>query len=120
MRLPKLPIPFFLRRLRAFLRTARNEKNKDEFGGGKKRRFGHLVQADDVGVLEQLQGRDLPLYLLVDLHGEDALAVEDLDGEGLARLGVARQLHLAEVAFPQRPPHLVLPHQHCLLPAGRC
>lgn len=72
----------------------------------------HLVQPDDVGVLEQLQRGDLPLYLLVDLHGEDALAVEDLDGEGAARLGVPRQLHLAEVALPEPPPHLVLPHQH--------
>jgi len=72
----------------------------------------HLVQPNDVGVLEQLQRGDLPLYLLVDLHGEDALAVEDLDGEGAARLGVPRQPHLAEMALPERPPHLVLPHPH--------
>jgi len=51
-------------------------------------------------------------HLLVDLHGEDALAVEDLDGEGPARVRVPRQLHLAEVALPERPPHLVLPHPH--------
>jgi hypothetical protein len=74
------------------------------------------VEADDIGVLEQLQRGDLPLYLFVDLHGEDALAVEDLDGEGGAGVGVARQLHLAEVPLSQRPPHLVLPHPHCRRP----
>jgi hypothetical protein len=49
-------------------------------------------------------------HLLVDLHGEDALPVEDLDGEGPARARVPRQPHLPEVALPERPPHLVLPH----------
>jgi hypothetical protein len=28
---------------------------------------------------------------------------------------VARQLHLAEVPLPERPPHLVLPHPHSSL-----
>lgn len=56
------------------------------------------------------------IHLFVDLHGEDALAVEDLDGEGGAGVGVARQLHLAEVPLSQRPPHLVLPHPHCRRP----
>jgi hypothetical protein len=52
------------------------------------------------------------MHLVVDLHGEDALAVEDLDGEGPARVRVPRQPHLAEVALPERPPHLVLAHPH--------
>jgi len=70
-----------------------------------------LVQADDVGVAEQLERGDLPAYLVADALGEDPGAVQDLDGEERARAAVPRLLHLAEVALPDRPPQLVRAQQ---------
>jgi hypothetical protein len=70
-----------------------------------------LVQADDVGVAEQLERGDLAAYLVADALGEDAGSVQDLDGEERARAAVPRLLHLAEVALPDRPPQLVRAQQ---------
>ena len=74
-----------------------------------------LVEADDIGVLEELERRDLAANLVAGAEGDDAAAVEDLDGEVAAGGEVARVLHLAEVALPERPPHLV-PAQQRLPP----
>lgn len=75
-----------------------------------------LVEADDVGVPEQLERGDLAANLVAGAEGDDAAAVEDLDGEVAAGGEVARVLHLAEVALPERPPHLV-PAQQRLPPS---
>lgn len=51
---------------------------------------------------------------------EDALALEDLDGEAAAGVDVASELDFGKVALPKRPPHLVLAHPHHLpLPLHR-
>ena len=87
-----------------------------------------LVEADDVGVGEQLERGDLAAYLVVDALRHDAGAVQDLDGELRAAAAVPRLLHLPEVPFPERPPQLVRAQQparaaaaahHVRLPVGR-
>lgn len=70
-----------------------------------------LVEADDVGVREQLERGDLAAYLVVDALRHDAGAVQDLDGELGAAAAVPRLLHLPEVALPERPPQLVRAQQ---------
>lgn len=73
------------------------------------------MQADDVWVSEQLERGDLAAYLVADALGEDAGAVQDLDGEVRARPAVPRELHLAEAALPDRPPQLVRAQQPALV-----
>lgn len=84
------------------------------------------MEADDVGVREQLERGDLAAYLVVDALRHDAGAVQDLDGELGAAAAVPRLLHLPEVALPERPPELVRAQQparaaahHLRRPAGR-
>ena len=70
-----------------------------------------LVEADDVGVREQLERGDLAAYLVVGALRHDAGAVQDLDGELRAAASVPRLLHLPEVALPERLPQLVRAQQ---------
>ena len=85
----------------------------------------HLLELDDVGVLERLHDGDLLLDLLAHLRGADLGLVHHLQRHALARLAVLRQLHLAERALPQLLPQDVLatragperagvrPERHC-------
>lgn len=70
-----------------------------------------LVEADDVGVREQLERGDLAAYLLVRALRQHPGALQDLHGELPAAAAVPRLLHLPEVALPERPPELVRAQQ---------
>lgn len=54
--------------------------------------------------------RERERYLLDHLMTEDVMAVDDLDGEGVAGVEVLGELDLGKAAFPDRLAKLVPPH----------
>lgn len=60
------------------------------------------VHADDVGVREPAVHLDLPLQLRLDLLAQDGGLLNDLDDDDALGEAVARLVHLAKHALPQR------------------
>lgn len=68
-----------------------------------------LVEADDVGVREQLERGDLAAYLLVRALRQHPGALQDLHGKLPAAAAVPRLLHLPEVPSPSVRPSSYAP-----------